>query len=350
MLTREQVYTMLILRNRADNIFSFLPNDLIRHISDINPNPNGDINIALRHAAFGTKEDIAIVVEMIKKNPRLLLQAGHVRTRGGIPVIRTTLYEFFLGEGDPASAKQIEFGFANIPNGENQRIRQYERYRPHIEALAKQIETKQPAYDLRPLIEIIKNSSAADITEALNSNDPNRAATRNTPLRAALAKFRRAVSPKRKTIGMHYEHYTTLIQALELLYNEWVALSNNYADYDKCRLVWRQIIGFLQRSLPAVDRFAFARAFDDDERTVNYKYDAAGSFPDAADAGDDLDLSGLGFDEAIFGVACVPFVVVVAAQRRIWKTHVEQKLQACRTYAATPKSENTRVCDLLKCS
>ncbi len=48
---------------------------------------------------------------------------------------------------DPNPQKKIEFGFANVPNGENERIGQYERYRPHIEALAKQIESKQPAFD-----------------------------------------------------------------------------------------------------------------------------------------------------------------------------------------------------------
>jgi hypothetical protein len=293
----EQLYT---LRRDTTSFFSLLPLELIGEMAKLyDPNPNSEINKALRHAALGTKADIDELVKMVDANPGLLLQAGDDVTRGGVEVSRTTLYEFFLGEGDPVGAKQIEFGFAKLPHGEDERIRQYERYRPHIEALAKQIESRQPVYDLRPMFEIIKNSSAADILEALNINDLNREATRNTPLRKEFAKFRRAVSPKRKAVGMHYEHYTTLIQALELLNDEWQALSHNYTNYDKCRLVWRQIIGFLQLRLPGVDRFAFARAFDDEARTVSYKYDA-GSFPDAPAAGE-LVLSGLGFDEAIFG-------------------------------------------------
>jgi hypothetical protein len=218
-------------------------------------------------------------------------------TRGSVPVIRTTLYEFFLGEGDPASAKRIEFGFAEIPNGEGERIRQYERYKPHIEALAEQIKLKKPAFDLRPLIGIIKQSSPTDITAALNKDMEH-----ESVLRDALIEFRNVVRPKRMTVGMHYKHYITLMQAFDLLYDKWEELSNNNQNFDKGYLVWRQIIGYLERSLPAVDRFAFARAFDDEERTLKFKYtDTGDEFPDCTDAEGDLDLSGIGFDVAIFG-------------------------------------------------
>lgn len=343
MLTRDQVYTMLLLRKREDNIFSVLPDELICHISDFGQDPNNEIHRALRLAVSGEEKDMTKLVEMVNANPHLLFQAGNVITRGGVPVIRTTLYEFFLGEGDPDGAKQIEFGFAKISNGENERLRQYERYRPHIEALAKQVESKQPALDLRPLIDIIKHSSPADITAALNKNMQHESA-----LRDALMAFRDAVRPKRVTVGMHYQHYTTLQQALELLDSEWAVLSNNYTDYHKCRLVWRQIIGYLQRSLPAVDRFAFARAFEDKERTLNYKYEN-GSFPDALfDAGGDLALVGVGFDDAVcgrptFSSSCRWARGVAAA----FSTYVEQKLQTYRTYAAESRREDVSVCNSL---
>lgn len=298
MLTREQVYIMFMLRNRANNIFSVLPDELIYYISDMNDNPDSDINVALRLAASAVEEDIVKLIEMVKKNPRLLLQTGNVMTRGGVLVSRTALYEFFLGEGDPLSAKRIEFGFALIPNGENERTHQYERYRPHIEAMAKQIESKKPAFDLKPLFDIIKKSSPEDIAAALNKDMKH-----ESLLRDALIAFRNAVRPKKMSVGMHYKHYTTLQQAFDLLYDEYKELSANYTNFDKCYLVWRQIIGYLERSLPAVDRFAFARAFDDEERTTKFKY-ADGLFPDCNDADGDLDLSGLGFDESIYGTPC----------------------------------------------
>src|SRR3990167_1466482 len=262
MITREQIYTMLLLRKRAGNFFSTLPKDCFNYIINTDSTPESEINVALRLAASGLKKDMANLVGMVKANPRLLLQAGKVVTRAGIFAKHTTLYEFFLGEGDPYAAKQIEFGFAEIiPNGEGERQRQYNRYKPHIEALAQQVASKQPAFDLRPLFKIIKESI---------------------------------------TVGMHYKHYTTLSQAFDLLDSEWPALSDNDTSYDKCHLVWRQIIGYLQRSLPAVDRFAFARAFYDEERTLSLKY-AKGSFPDVTHTDGDFDLSGLGFYEGIFG-------------------------------------------------
>src|SRR3990167_4118865 len=301
MITRDQLHAMVLLRKREGNFLSALPNPWFDYITKADEHPESEINIALRLAASSLKEDMAKLVEMIKTNPRLLLQAGNVVTRAGISIKRTTVYEFFLGEGDPYAAKQIEFGFAEIPNGEGERQCQYNRYKPYIEALLKQVESKKPTFDLKPLFEMIKKSSAADITEALNINDANKIVTRNTSLRVAFAQFRKAVTPKESiTVGMHYKHYTTLSQAFDLLDSEWRALSDNYTNYDKCRLVWRQVIGYLQRSLPAVDRFAFARAFDDEERTLSLKY-AKGSFPDVTHTDGDFDLSGLGFYEGIFG-------------------------------------------------
>ena len=91
-----------------------VPLDVIRYISDFGQDPNNEIHVALRLAASGLQADIDLLVEMVRANPRLLLQAGNVRTRGGVEVIRTTLYEFFLGEGDPDGAKAIEFGFAEL--------------------------------------------------------------------------------------------------------------------------------------------------------------------------------------------------------------------------------------------
>ncbi len=312
MLSHSQVDKLFELRKDRTSFFSLLPRDVANSVScvDYDTDPNSEITIALRHAASGTKADIDALVELVKTNPRLLLQAGDVVTRGGVFVKRIKLYEFFLGEGYPHGAKQIEFGFEKIEEGTEERERQFARYRPHIEALATQTKAKQPAFDLRPLIKAIKDSTDEEITDALTINDPNRTVTHNTLLRKEFAKFRRAVKPKIKTSGeMHYEHYTTLMQAFDLLYTEWKTLSNNYTNYDKCDLACQQVIGYLQRSLPAVDRFAFARAFEDAERIVNYKYDN-GSFPNISFGSEEL--AGLGFVAAI----CAVRVHIAAGCRR----------------------------------
>ena len=135
MISRDQVYALLALHKRQEGIFQANPNNgttplnrlLIENISDMYEGPEAEINIALRHAASGTTNDINTLVKMVEANPSLLLQAGYVVTRGGIRISRVTLYEFFLGEGDPVGAKCIEFGFAKIDkdkDGEIHRCRQ----------------------------------------------------------------------------------------------------------------------------------------------------------------------------------------------------------------------------------
>jgi hypothetical protein len=152
---------------------------------------------------------------------------------------------------------------------------------------------------------------------------------------------------------MHYEHYTTLQQAFDLLSDEaeWKELTDNYTNYYKVGLIWWQVIGYLElKGLPGVDRFAFARAFDDEERTTQCKYDENGSFPDYGDAVRDSEFSGLGFDDAIFGWEGLTARVALECEAGgSWKTHVEQKCQTYRTYAATATVETSdRVCNLLK--
>ncbi len=280
MLSHSQAHTLFKLNKDKTSLFTLLPREIINFTTlCYDPNSDSDIAKVLRYAASGEQEDIDAIVAMVKLNPQLLLQAGSVFTRGGIIVERTTLYEFFLGAGDPYAAKQIEFGFEEIVNGEQERISQCARYKPYLEALMQQIKAKKPAYDLKPLFDVIKKGSDADIT-------------------AAMAKFRKAVSSQRQTVGLHYEYYATLIQAFNLLHEDWEILTSTNYGKRLCLLIWRRVIGYLLRSLPAVDRFAFARGFSDDIRTLDF-VDGSGSFPDVL--ADDKRFSGLGFDYAIFG-------------------------------------------------
>ena len=124
-------------------------------------------------------------------------------------------------------------------DGEKERKRQYERYRPHIEALAKQIELKQPTIDVKPLIDILKNAEVDDVKAALAKDMTN-----TSTLCLALKEFRKAIKPKRKTVGMHYDHYTTLMQAFDLLVSEWKELSANDTNYDKCREFGAKLLVF----------------------------------------------------------------------------------------------------------
>ncbi|MGC1181356.1 MAG: hypothetical protein WA877_00205, partial [Legionella sp.] len=105
MLTREQVYVMLMLRKRENTIFSTLPVELIQEISDFGQDPNSGIAKALHHAAYARQEDVKALLALLDENPSLLLQAGNVVTPGGDEWKRVTIYEFLLGAGDYELAK-----------------------------------------------------------------------------------------------------------------------------------------------------------------------------------------------------------------------------------------------------
>ena len=143
---------MLILNQRKDTFFSKLPPELIPYIYDQDQyqDPNSDIAKALHHAAYARQEDVTTLLAMLEANPKLLLQAGNVITPGGDEIRRVTIYEFLLGAGDYELAKKVQDYFSKIEGGEQQRIHQYERYRPHIEGML----TQKP-YDLSPLIDLL---------------------------------------------------------------------------------------------------------------------------------------------------------------------------------------------------
>lgn len=302
MISNRTSTVLLMLNNRKyerDNPIGWLPRDVAKQIIDIgyNSDPNSDIAKALRLAASGTTDDINALVKMIMENQQLLLESGNTITRGGFPANRVKLYPFLLAEGDPLGAKLIEFGFAHLPNGENERLHQCEEYRPQIEALIKQIKSGIPAFDLAPLLDIIIKCSLSDIKSAANKN--TNYISENNELNEAMAEFRKAVKLNRESTSMHYQHHTTLMQAIDLLDARWKEFIVNISVFDKSDFIWNQIIGRLQYNLPAVDRFPFARAFKDKKRELNYQY-REGAFPDA-DINDELTQSGIGIVRGIFG-------------------------------------------------
>lgn len=280
MLTREQIHTMLMLRYREGTVFNQLPIELIFEIRNFSQDSNSDFAKVLHHVAYGELNEAKT---MLKANPRLVLLAGNIVTPGGLTVIRTTLLGCALGAGDAEMAAMIIpfYSDLQIEGGEEVMAKELECYRPHIEGML----DEKNYYDLRWLFNIIKESSNDDIQAALNKVE------NNSKLCQALIQFRNDVRPGKIKIGMHY-NYQNLIHAFDMLDREWNNLKNGN-NYDKCDLVWCQVIGYEQRGLPAVGRFAFARGFKAHERKLEFKH-GGGSFPDTS--GGDADLSGPGFD------------------------------------------------------
>lgn len=148
---------------------------------------------------------------------------------------------------------------------------------------------------------------------------------------------------------MHY-NYPTLIHAFELYDRKWnnlYRLSGN--NYDKCDLVWRQVIGYLQRGLPAVDRFAFAQGLYDLVenkkplvRQTNYQY-GEDVFPDMASSVSSFSV--LGFDFGIYGrVRCEAWDGDVRAARGCTVVFAKGLL----FYAKLMSSKNFKLAELMQ--
>lgn len=347
MITREQIYTMLMMNKRRDTLFSALPIEIIEEISEYGQDPNSEIAKALTHVAYARKEDVDELKKMLDANPGLLLLSGNVQTPGGDEIRRVTLYEFLLGAGDDELAGIVQGYFTKLDNGEQERVRQYERYKPHIEGML----TQKP-YDLSPLIELIKKATPEQVTALLNKD-----MTGDNELCKALSQFRKDWAPKVLTKPCMHYNYASLQHAFELLDREWDNLYKASNDnYDKIRLVWRQLIGFEMRRLPGIDRCVMAQGLYyviDKNEVVGRSYalresGMAGSFPvtttddSIGGLGGDFSVDILGGRRAEGGGSAR----VVWAEH-FWKTYVEQKLQTCRTYATSPNSSAEPVCNNL---
>lgn len=239
-------------KNQGSPFFS-LPKELIEEItlhSYYNQSPESDIAMALHYAAYAREEEVAKLVALLEKNPRLLLEAGDVKTPGGDEIPCVTLYEFLLGAGDGELAHLMHPFFEKIDGGEEERLRQYERYKSYIDGML----TQQP-YDLTSLIELIKQATPQEITALLNKDMSG-----DTALCQAMRQFRKDWAPKIMTKPCMHYNYASLQHAFQLLTDEWdnlhTASGNNL---DKINLVWRQLIGFEMRRLPGIDRCMMAQ-------------------------------------------------------------------------------------------
>lgn len=295
------VYTKPILNNYQNTLFSRVPMELMQIIKESSP-----IAKALHHAAYARQEDVTALLALLK-NPNLLLQTGNVKTPGGHEIREVTIYEFLLGAGDYELAKMVQDYFAKIDGGEEERIRQYERYKPHIDNLL-----NQKPYDLSPLIELIKKAKPDEIKTLLNKDRSG-----GTDLCKALDQFRKDWAPQVLTTPCMHYNYASLQHAFEILAREWDNLyqaSGN--NYDMIDLVWRQLIGFEMRRLPGIDRCVMAQSLyevieenKDCTRSYTFKdnyWKLADAFP-ITDCDDSFDGLGGDFSVSIFaGVGGYP--------------------------------------------
>jgi hypothetical protein len=267
MITRNQILAMQLLRMR-EGVFFRMPTDLIKLISNIgfDPDPEGDTAKLLAHVAYG---NLIAAKEMLDANPKLIVKSSHTVTPSGLSVRYLTPYECALCAGDPEMAEMIAKYFDGFSNGAAEKEIQDAKCRPHIENMLKH----QP-YDFTLVLNAIKNASADEVTAALNNT------LTEGELCEALEIFRVGITRDKISIGMHF-NYQHLMRAFEVYALEYDNLEKSGGNIacDKNRLFFRQVIGFIERNMPAIDHMVFAHGLRD-AATNNTPPDRSFTFSD----------------------------------------------------------------------
>lgn len=159
--------------------------------------------------------------------------------------------------------------------------------------------------------------------------------THESLLRDAMIEFRQHHAPRVITEPCIHYNYASLQHAYVIFDQEWDNLlraSGN--NYNKIRLVGRQLIAFQLRRLPGVDRCKTAQGlFNDGERTYKYMH-CSGDFPCTPS---DEKLTGLGFDFSIdiyTGTVRMGSLGNGQSWHALWKSYIKQKHQTYSAYTA----------------
>lgn len=342
MMSRDQFFATLMCVRRLGLFMP--PKDLRKKIYHTAPDLDLSSEVAqlLKHIAYYPNP--TKVKEMLDKNPGLLMQSGDVVTAAGHSVVGIKPYECGLGEGDHYKDDQgdemiplIASYFSKIPGlsaveGEEERVKQYARYQSAIN----EIPNQKPTNTIAWIIDVI-----------VKNNDP-------TVLEDALETFRqdKELTPRFITRpGMHcnYANPQCALDVFAKRFDElYTASGNNDA---KCILAWDKVVIYVMGGLPACDRMRVAGglvALDKPLiRTFDFKY-GGGAFPWRATTNSP---TGAGFDlmvDIYYGGRPGRWSSMPWRAWANFKTCVEQKLRACKTYAANPAIKCESVCDLLR--
>ena len=232
--------------------------------------------ILLSHVVKGEE---AAALEMIDANPRLLLILSKATDYSGRSYQGLTPFQAALSSHDVALWKKIEPYFDKLSDGEAEKVRQFRQLFP--EGLP-----QQESYDFTELVQVISNSSDADIMAALRKEN------NDTLICQALKGFRTAFTDLAiKEMFFNPSHLIDALKVYDAQFDPW---SWNQRD-----LFWRQVIGYTQRFLPVCYAQAFCQGLyyilEEKKplaRSLKFQYDSGSYFPL-------LDSSGLGFDFAV---------------------------------------------------
>lgn len=241
--------------------------------------------ILLSHIVKGEE---AAALEMIDANPRLLLISSQATDYSGRSYQGITPFQAALLCHDVTLWKKIEPYFDKLPNRQEEKVSQFK-------AIFPEGAPKQESYDFTELVQVISNSSDADIMAALRKEN------NDTPICQALKGFRTAFTDLAiKEMFFNPSHLIDALKVYDAQFDRW---SWNQRD-----LFWRQVIGYTQRFLPACYAQAFCQGLyyileekKPLSRSLKFQYDSVSYYPLT-------DSSGLGFDFVLarFGAVGVP--------------------------------------------
>ena len=248
------------------------------------------------HAALCGDE--ALAKRMIEASPRYLLSRENATDFSGRTYTDITPFQAALITGDDKMAEMMKPFFDCLPNGEAEMQRQFAEIFPNgieaNEAAQKRKSDTKFVPMLDELIKAINKESTNDLQAALKYPGKNTAHIDN-----AFNTFR-AEFTKLSQETIFNPHY--LLAAFEAYVNEF---NWSNPDWNKLNLFWRQVIGFVQRFLPATYAQAFAYSLYDIvenkhscPRSFNFRYGTAFSFYPLTDS-----FAGLGFNFSAVDVA-----------------------------------------------
>lgn len=200
------------------------------------------LNDLLRHIVQGNQVEAE---KLIKLSPELLSMRGQVTDYSG-RIIEGTPFQLALGAEDDEMCEMIAPYFDKIANGKEEKAKQYKEQFPDDHK-------KEQSYDFTALVNAIaRSNSDADCKDAL-------------------AKFREELKPK--GIIKHGKHFNIkiLIDAFKAYEANYVrfggktTLGSLFSDNDQSRknsLFLREVIGYIQRFLPACYAQAFCQGLD----------------------------------------------------------------------------------------
>lgn len=261
-------------------------------------------------------------------NPGLLRSTKGVATNYANGLIRDlTPFQAALCGGDVEMCEMMKKYFVQLKDGKAEMEKQFNDIFPN--GLDAYLQTQRDnVFDFNEILQAINCASDDEVTAALN-----REFDCNLPLHRALDKFRKKFT-ETSLLEIVFNPYH-LLQTFQIYDTELAKLKS----YDKRYLFSRQVIGFVQRYLPACYLQAFAQGIyeiviDKEKlrRSFDCRYSGASLLPlqDSSDLGFEWACNLSGWPDAFSG-----FCLLVGCRAPFFQNYVDLKHQAWKNYLSS---------------